>query len=163
MGTEKHWFVKLMTSVIVLWFLVGISSGVAGAAPSATLVAIRAASHSEVTPHYDRVVFQIDGRLPDTISIQYVPKLIGDGSGKVVPIQGKAILRLSLSPAVAHTNTGQAIVPARIRYNLPLIQEVVGSGDFEGVVSYGVGISQKTEYRISTLTNPTRIVIDFVR
>jgi hypothetical protein len=69
---------------------------------------------------------------------------------------------LTLSPAVAHTDTGQPTVPQRVKYNLPMVKEVVRSGDFESVVSYGIGVSQKTQFRFFTLTNPTRVVIDFL-
>jgi len=161
-----YWLVKLAMSIIILSLLLGASSVPVAARPSAppaTLVAIRAAHHAETTPAYDRVVFQITGSLPDTISIEYVPKLIADGSGRIVPIKGKGILQLRLFPAVAHTSAGQQTVPARTGYNLPLVKEIVRSGDFEAVVSYGIGVSYKTEYRVSTLTNPTRIVLDFLQ
>jgi hypothetical protein len=130
---------------------------------TATLVAISAASHPEATPQYDRVVFEFKGRLPESIRVEYVSKLIADASGAVVPIKGKGIVQLVVSPAMAHTSAGKATVPARISYRLPLVKEVVRSGDFEGVVSYGIGVAQKTEMRFMTLTNPTRIVIDFLQ
>jgi hypothetical protein len=164
--TRLYWFAQVAMGMMMLCLLLEASSApvaAQSAAPPATLVAIRAAHHAETTPAYDRVVFQINGRLPDTISIQYVPRLIADASGRVLPITGKGILQLRLSPASAHTSAGQSTVPARVRYPLPLVKEVVRSGDFEAVVSYGIGVSQKTEYRVSTLTNPTRIVIDFLQ
>jgi hypothetical protein len=160
------WFIKFVVGITLLCLLLGASSAPVAAqpvAPSATLMAIRAAHHAETIPAYDRVVFQINGRLPDTISIQYVPRLIADASGHVLPITGKGILQLRLSPASAHTSVGQPTVPARIHSSLPLVKEIVRSGDFEAVVSYGIGVSQKTEYRVFTLTNPTRVVIDFLQ
>lgn len=54
-------------------------------------------------------------------------------------------------------------MPARIGYTLPLVKEIVCSGDFESVVSYGIGVFYKTEYRVFTLTNPTRVVIDLLQ
>ena len=57
----------------------------------ATLVAIRAAHHAETTPTYDRVVFEFSGQMP-LLRIEYVKKLIGDGSGLPVPIAGRVIL-----------------------------------------------------------------------
>ena len=159
--------VMVILGIIVLGVLLGASSTPVTAQsqatnPTATLVAIRAAYHPEATPKFDRVVFEFKGRLPDSISVEYVSKLIADGSGAVVPIKGKGILKLVVSPAVAHTSSGKATVPVRISYNLPLVKEVVRSGDFEGVVSYGIGVVHKTELRFMTLTNPTRVVIDFL-
>ncbi len=153
--------------LIVFGLLVGASSApaVARAQPSnqmAVLVALRAAFHPEVTPHYDRVVFELQGKLPENIRVEYVSKLIADGSGAAVPIEGKGILKLVLSPASAHTDAGTPTVPTRIRSDLPIVKEVVRSGDFEGVVSYGIGVSSKTEIRFFTLTHPTRVVMDFL-
>jgi hypothetical protein len=126
------------------------------------LVAIRAAHHPEATPKYDRVVFEFRGTLPNRIGVQYVNTLRGDGSGLPIQIKGNAILQLTLSPAVAHTDNGTSSTPERIRYRLPIIQEVVRSGDFEAVVTHGIGVSRKTEIRFLTLDNPTRVVIDFI-
>ncbi len=126
------------------------------------LVAIRAAYHPEATPKYDRVVFEFRGTLPNRIDVRYVNTLRGDGSGLPIAIAGKAILQLSLSPAVAHTDAGTVTAPDRVRYRLPIIQEVVRSGDFEAVVTHGIGVSRKTEFRFLTLENPTRVVIDFI-
>lgn len=156
---------SLMVLVGVLW---GASFTPVAAQSTSTpqvamLSTIRAAYHPEVSPKYDRIVFEFKGKLPESIRVEYVSKLIADGSGAIVPIKGKGILELVVSPAVAHTNAGKATVPARISYNLPLIKEVVRSGDFEGVVSYGIGVTRKTELRFMTLTNPTRVVIDFLR
>lgn len=163
----RQWFVAVILSIVALGLLAG-----AGAVPATakaqqssgtpTLVAIRAAYHPEATPKYDRVVFELQGSLPTTIRVEYVSKLIADGPGTVIPIKGNGILRLSLFPAVAHTDAGVATVPARISYNLPLVKEVVRSGDFEAQVSYGIGVAHKTEIRFLTLTSPTRVVIDFL-
>jgi hypothetical protein len=81
--------------ITVLCLLLGTSSApvaVQPDAPLATLVAIRAAHLTEITPLFDRVVFQINGHLPDSISRESVPKLVEDGSGRVVPVTGKGIL-----------------------------------------------------------------------
>ncbi len=126
------------------------------------LVAIRAAYHPEATPKYDRVVFEFQGELPNRIHVEYVKTLRGDGSGFPIAIAGNAILQLTLALATAHTDAGTSPTPDRIRYRLPNIKEVVRSGDFEAVVSHGIGVSRKTEFRFFTLENPTRVVIDFI-
>jgi hypothetical protein len=40
------------------------------------------------------------------------------------------------------------------------LQQVKAVGDFEGVVSFGLGLRRKTGFRVFRLTDPTRIVID---
>jgi hypothetical protein len=163
-----RWFLTRVVTLMAVCVLMGEIAVLPASALAqqstapATLVAIRAASHKEATPKYDRVVFEFQGSLPESLRIEYVPQLIADGSGKVIPIAGKAIVRLTVSPAVAHTDTGQSTAPQRVKYGLPIVQEVVRSGDFESVDSYGIGLSQKTTFHSITLTNPTRIVIDFL-
>lgn len=132
-----------------------------GIPPVSTLVAIRAAHHSEISPAFDRVVFEFSGPIPQ-IDIGYVPQLLGDASGLPIPIAGSAIVRMSFTPARAHNEQGQPTTPDRKAFTLPRITEVVSAGDFEGVVTYGVGLSKKQEIRILTLTNASRVVLDII-
>ena len=110
---------------------------------------------------YDRVVFEFSGPVP-LLRIEYVQELIGDGSGLPVPIGGRAILLVQFTPARAHDDNGQASAPARMQPKLPLVKEIVRSGDFEAAVTYGIGLGQKADTRILTMDNPNRLVIDFL-
>lgn len=121
------------------------------------LVAVRTASH----PGYDRVVWQFKGRLPAHSYARYVTSLREDGSGRLVRIAGDAILQVTMSHANAHDpTTGRSTAPARLVVGLPNVIEVVQSGDFEGYVSYGVGLARHQTFRLFALTNPSRIVLD---
>jgi hypothetical protein len=137
-------------------------SGGRAASPAATtastpqLVDIRAAHH----PGYDRVVFQFAGPLPSRRYVRYVDRLIGDPSGLPVRIAGRAILEATFSPAAAHNDTGTATAPERISFALPNVMTVVRSGDFEAVLSYGIGLARRTPFHAFALTDPSRIVID---
>jgi hypothetical protein len=128
---------------------------------TSTLVALRAAYHPEATPKYDRVVFEFTGPMP-LIQIEYVNELIGDGSGLPMPIAGNAIIHVWFTPAQAHNGDGNTTSPDEVTYNLPNVKEVVRAGDFEGVVSYGIGLDHKAELRIITLASPSRVVIDVI-
>jgi hypothetical protein len=128
-------------------------------ATSATLVAIRAAHHAEMHPAYDRVVFEVSGMLP-LLRIEYVRELISDGSGLPIPVAGRAILLVQLTPAQAHNDRGAATAPEHIQPKLPLVKAIVRAGDFEGMVTYGVGLARKVSPRILTMDNPHRLVID---
>jgi hypothetical protein len=127
--------------------------------PLTTLVAIRAAHHAEATPRFDRVVFEFNGPVP-LFELQYVNRLIGDASGLPVAITGPAILQLRMSPAQAHNEQGQATAPGRVAVRMPIVKEVVRSGDFEAVLTYGIGATRKSEIRVITLADPSRIVVD---
>jgi hypothetical protein len=130
-------------------------------ATNSTLVAIRAAHHPETTPKYDRVVFEFDGPVP-LVRIQYVKELIADGPGNPVPVAGTAILCVEFSNSYAHNSSGEATVGGRLKQTMPLVKEIVRSGDFEAVVTYGIGVSRKAETRILTLADKSRVVIDFI-
>lgn len=128
---------------------------------NSTLVAIRAAHHPETTPKYDRVVFEFDGPVP-LVRVQYVKELIADGRGEPVPVAGRAILCVEFSNSYAHNDSGEATAPGRLKQNMPLVKEIVRSGDFEALVTYGIGVSRKAETRMITLADKSRVVIDFI-
>lgn len=129
----------------------------AGGAPSQpTLVAVRAAHH----PGFDRVVFEFRGGLPAGHRARYVDRLIADGSGNTVRIAGRAVLQLRMANARSHTDSGAPTVRARTAYALPNVMTTVRSGDFEGVVTFGIGLAKRTTFHVSTLHNPARVVVN---
>ena len=121
-----------------------------------TLVSIRASHH----PGFDRVVFQFAGPLPSQRHVRYVNRLIADGSGRPVRVAGRAILEASFSPAAAHDDAGHVTAPARTAFALPDVLTVVRSGDFEALLSHGIGLAKRTAFHVSTRTGPSRVVID---
>ena len=131
--------------------------------PPQTVVDVRCAKHKEVTPHFDRVVIEINGITPNFLVIQYVKHLLAQGSGKVIHVKGKNILLVTFSPGHIFQN-GKQTIPTRVKCNLPLVTEVVSNGEFEATVGFGIGVrpKEKPEYRVQLLTSPTRIVVDFV-
>lgn len=153
---------RLVVSAFALALVPGAAAQARQAAPAAaaptqsTLVGIRAAHH----PGFDRLVFEFRGGLPASHRVRYVDRLIADGSGDTVPVAGRAILRVRFSDTRAHTSTGAPTVPARTAYALPNVMTTVQAGDFEGVVSYGVGLAKRTAFQVSTLHRPARIVVD---
>jgi len=45
----------------------------------------------------------------------------------------------------------------------PVFRSVVWAGSFEGVTSLGLGVRARLPFRVFTLTNPTRVVVDVAR
>lgn len=127
--------------------------------PGSTLVSIQAVAHPEAIPRYERVIFQFSGPVP-LMDVRYVTHLVADASGLPVPITGQAILQLTLRPAQAHTAQGRHTAPARIKYRFRNVQEIVSSDDFEGVLTYGIGLAHQAEFRVTTLDQPSRVVVD---
>jgi len=133
----------------------------AGAQPVARLSAVRAAAH----PGYDRLVFQFAGPLPSVHLVTWVKQVVYDASGKTMVLPGKAFVRVVFKPASAHTSTGQVSVSysgfVGGVVHLRVLHAVKLAGDFEAVLSFGVGLGQKTRFDAFTLTKPARLIIDF--
>src|SRR4051794_27837643 len=128
----------------------------APAAPATpTLVAIRAAHH----PGFDRVVFVFRGGLPASRRVGYVRTLVADPSGLPVRVAGRAVLQVSLSAARARDAGGPTAASRRV-FTTPNVVTTVRSGDFEGVLTYGIGLAKRTPFHVSTLRRPSRVVVD---
>ena len=117
---------------------------------------IRAASHVG----FDRVVFEFDGPVPAQPDVSFVPEIIADPSGLPVPIIGRALLGVTFSSANGHDDNGTIFTDERTTFGLPNVIQVVRSGDFEAVLSFGIGLARHTQFSVFTLTNPSRVVID---
>ena len=150
----------LLVCVIVLAAALAVNapaaSPAATTATTARLVGVQAAHH----PGFDRVVFQFAGPVPLRRHVRYVDRLLGDPSGRPVRIAGRAILEVSFHPSAAHDGAGSVTAPDRVAFALPNVMTVVRSGDFEAVVSYGIGLAKRTSFHVFTLTRPSRVVID---
>ena len=125
--------------------------------PLPHLIGIRTGRHTT----FDRVVFDLRGKAPG-YTVGYVKTAREDGSGKVIDLRGGANLMVRLRPAQAHRADGSATYTGskRIFVDDPELQEVAFAGDFEGVVSIALGVHAKHGFRVLTLSDPTRIVVD---
>jgi hypothetical protein len=128
----------------------------AGAQSSPTLADVRAARH----PGFDRVVFEFQGTVPEH-QVRYVDQLIEDGSGRPVSVAGTADLEVVFHGADAHAADGTpSVSPRRSSPGLTAVKEVAQTGDFEAVVGYGIGLDRRRPITVSTLSGPSRLVID---
>jgi hypothetical protein len=93
--------------------------------------------------------------------VRYVDQLVEDGSGAPVSVAGSADLEVVFQGANAHTAAGAPTVsPRRFSPGLTAVKEVAQIGDFEAVVSYGIGLDRRRPLTVSTLSGPSRLVID---
>jgi hypothetical protein len=122
------------------------------------IVNLRYAEHAR----FDRVVVDVRGRRPGYWA-KYVKALHYDGSGHLVHLKGKRKFALRLTPAYAHDDQGANLYdgPRKIQVDMPTLRGIAFTGDFEGQVSFGFSTSRRAPYRIFTLTDPSRVVIDF--
>lgn len=126
----------------------------------ATTIAVVQVDDVRVGTHagYDRIVFQFVGSgRPQLIVTVAHPPFVGDASGLPISVAGRAFLTLKLYDASGYpTYTG----PGSFSPGYPTLTALVNNGDYEGYVSWVAGLSDPTCYKISTLANPTRIVVD---
>jgi hypothetical protein len=128
--------------------------------PTPLVLDIRFGVHST----YDRVVIDLSGPLTG-YSVGYVSRLAYDGSGKAVPLSGKAFLAISLSPANAHAFVDEHALnvysgPRLTWPGMPTVKGAAMTGDYEAVVSFGLALDHKAGFRVFTLNNPSRLVVD---
>jgi len=140
----------------------GSSAAPACASPGSYLTAIRTGQQ----PSADRVVFEFSGKLPASYTVTPVSAVTADGSGKPVAIAGRSFLRVTFRGATAVCPaTGRTTYagPSSVKPGFTQLLDVAAAGDFEGYLTWGVGLSAKGAYHAYTLTAPYRVVIDLSR
>lgn len=125
--------------------------------PTPTLVDITTGRHAA----YDRVVLTLHGDAPG-YRVRYVKTVRADGSGRVIDLRGHRNLLVRLTPTDAHNDAGKPTYDGRHRIypGYPQLREVAFVGDFEATVSVALGLRHKAGFRVFTLQDPTRIVVD---
>ena len=111
---------------------------------------------------FDRVVFTFSGSNTPGYFVEYIDKPVrACGSGNVVPVVGDGFLEIRMTPAQAHTEDGQSTIAERNRMtNHTNILQLVDTCDFEGNVTWVLGVSSPNAYRVVELSNPPRLVLD---
>jgi hypothetical protein len=123
------------------------------------LVAIRTGSHDG----YDRVVLEFRNDLPSW-RVGYVDEVTSE-SGATVPLEGAASLFVQVDPAWAHdqntppyeaTYTG----PRSLTPGYPTLRQVRWVDEFEGHLTFGLGLARRVGFRVVELGRPSRLAID---
>ena len=125
------------------------------ARPTPELVSVQAVERKG----YDRVLFTFQGAMPG-YQVRYVPE-VTDQAGRPVALRGKAFLAVTFEPARAHDPGGQPTVStAALTPGSPVLRQVRFAGDFEGRVSFGLGLAERDGFRVSELRDPPRVAVD---
>jgi len=165
-----------MTKRMMIGF-VSIASAIAVALPAVALPSFTTSAKSASDPNvsrvtqvwqirvgnngtFDRIVF--DQRVsPSGYRVRYVTRVLSDPKGAVVAMKGKYFLQISMSGTTTASLSG---MPSRastlITPGLPELAQIRRVGEFEQVVSYGVGLNRYRSFRVFRLTNPARLVVD---
>jgi putative peptidoglycan binding protein len=128
------------------------------AAPT-LLVRVRAGRNKD----FDRLVFDFEGPTPG-FRVRYVDQLIEDGSGRPIPLRGRAVVEITLRPAAAHREDGSPSRPGPLPdvTGFATFRQIAEAGDFEGVLTWGIGVAARTGLRVTTLSGPVRVAVDVV-
>jgi hypothetical protein len=126
---------------------------VSGRAAVAVLTSVKARHVGTV----DRVVFGFSGGVPTTVRARWQDSLVHDGSGLPVRVAGAKVLAVFMNGALAHDQGGPT-TRTRTAFALPNVITAVGAGDFEGTVTFGLGVQRKTSYQVTA--KPHRVVVE---
>jgi hypothetical protein len=133
-----------------------------GSMTTARITDVRAGGHD----CYDRLVVDIRGKAAG-YRVGYVTSVVQDGSGRAVPLRGRAKLQIIvLAPAYASNGaetfpaTGSELVDVS---GFSTFRQVAGAGSFEGQTTIGLGVRARLPFRVFALAGPgsdSRLVID---
>lgn len=130
--------------------------------PGPSLMDIRFGAH----PGYARIVFDLTGSGTPMYHVRYEdPPFYTDGEGAEVEINGEAFLVVTMSPVVSYDPESEdfelVYTGDRELYpGLAPIVEVINTGDFEGQMTWIIGLTGQKGFRVEILQDPLRLVID---
>ncbi len=113
---------------------------------------------------FDRIVFEFTAPVMN-YNVRYVPlPITEDPSDLPVQLQGDHAIQISMGA----TGTDQTESPVRQSYTGPTrlavgtgaVLELVQNGDFEAVSNWVLGTNGQPPFRVTTESNPDRLVID---
>jgi hypothetical protein len=125
------------------------------ASPAPELASVRTARRDG----YDRLLFTFRGAMPG-YRVRYVPR-VTDGAGRRLPMRGQAFLAVAFEPARAHDPGGATTFrAATLSPGYPTLRQVRLTDDFEGRVSFAVGLADRGGFRVTELREPARLAVD---
>ena len=137
-----------------------------GVSVAGLLRAVRVGHHAG----YDRVVFEFCGTSVPQHDVGYeAGKVRMDPSDLILPLHGRAFVRVVFHGATTDTaryapdpdTAPRYRGPVRLTPNYALLKELALAGDFEAVLTFGIGVDHKVDLHVQTLASPPRLVIDF--
>ena len=108
---------------------------------------------------YDRFVLQFDPIVPTyTVKRQPKPVFPLGASGQNATLSGTTGVLVTVHSATGTTFTGSTDI---VRPDNKVLVEAKQTQDFEGYVSWGLGLTKASCMRVFTLQDPARLVVDF--
>ncbi|MGQ0802440.1 MAG: AMIN-like domain-containing (lipo)protein [Actinomycetota bacterium] len=133
------------------------------APPTETLLLtdVRMAGH----PCFDRIVFELEGVGPPGFEVGYLENPpTEDPTGNPVGVSGSVYLEIRMQSASGFdfdANAPSYTGPTRLNPSDTMYaREAVRTGDFEAILTWVVGLDEARDFSVSTLVDPTRVVVD---
>lgn len=133
------------------------------APPTETLLLtdVRMAGH----PCFDRIVFELEGVGPPGFEVGYLENPpTEDPTGNPVGVSGSVYLEIRMQSASGFdfdANAPSYNGPTRLNPSDTMYaREAVRTGDFEAILTWVVGLDEVRDFKVSTLADPTRVVVD---
>ena len=133
---------------------------------AAPIFDVRAGRHA----CFDRLVIDVGGSTTDAYNVRYVPAVVSEGSGDIVPLRGGAVLAVEVNAPAYDPWTGVITYRFQDRDELLNVngfrtfRQVAFGGSFEGYTIIGVGVRARLPFRVLVLPGPGsgnhRLVVD---
>lgn len=126
------------------------------------LTAVRVGRHAA----YDRIVLDFHGSPPTSFQATWTRQLTADPSGKVVSLPGNMFVAVVVRNASGTDLNGNRTYLGPREFTTPALRNVRAvaiTGDFERVLSVGIGARHRSWVHVFALTRPSRLVIDIGR
>jgi len=122
--------------------------------PPVPPVALLTAVEPTAGDTFDRITFTFADNEPG-YRIEYVqPPIVADGSGNPVDIEGDAFLQVRFTAAQAHDESGNPTMAVReFMTGFASVTEVEQTGDFEGYVTWVLGLTEELDFRVTDLAD----------
>ena len=134
------------------------SATIASTTERAQITDVRVGTHDG----YDRVVFQFDAGLPDVVVEGALPPFYADASGLEIEVTGSAFLKVTMHGATKVSPDGGVTYAGSTNFEpgFDRLVQLVEGGDFEAVSTWYLGLDAGGCFRVLTLSDPSRLVID---
>lgn len=133
--------------------------------PTASLVAVR----TGIGEGTQRIVFEFAGDAAPGWQVGYEPlPVLADPTGDPVPLTGSVALVVRMTPAATVNLDDGSFTPTYEGPRQLAVEggspagELVLTGDFEGLMTWAVGLDARVPFAVDTLASPARLVIDLL-
>jgi len=132
---------------------------------------VLAAIYTEQFADHDRIVFHFHGRQAPDATLAYADEIRADPSDRPVPLLGTTFVRVVFHGGRLDTLPFENDPAKVVRYGGPTtltpryqtLEQLSVAGDFEAVLSFGLGLSGPAEIRTSTPDGQGSLIIDLWR